>query len=644
MTVRCETRSDLESYGIALLVLGGVLFFCMIGAAESIRENEWSDLEQFGLLAFLSFDYLLLLAWVGLRIREWQALGDAVVHLTPARPWVGAALSGRMQFARPPADPGGAATAELLCQVSTSSGTGSKKKTKTKTAWQEKQPVPSTSLLQFSFSPPENLPPAGTMGSTEVHWWLRVRSPGLLGGFRRRFRIPMGRKESVQPAEQLMFDAKFASSRANLESQPSKAFKAIYTLVGGVLLANACALLWAFADRLPVPGAVAHEFEGKLRLGDLRQASSSDFAAELDGAFSWKRGSLDIRAESLRVRAWDCDGACPRIQQLSLVLWQFTEDDQGGASGIGIARSEPLAIDKVPQNGDVLDLGAKSFSLRVPKNPDPRTTSLMLEIKTEKRDHDYGQRFGGASRLFGLVQAAGEPDRCSKVKDAQEALDHFCHVQFSERMSGLTAAQRQRFLFLAVGRGNLHAVKSLLASEVKVDPVNSYGYTPLMVAVFADQPEIAAALIEGGANPNFAAKPESEYGSDSPLGAALTAGALRSAQVLLDKGADPKGMHSRSTPVHVAVSADIPDAIPLLVKKGAEVDARAGWGHQPTPLMAAAGIGNLQAVNQLLEMGANPAAEDSHGNTARDYAATHKKGSVLERLKAFPGKCPLSGC
>ena len=454
----------------------------------------------------------------------------------------------------------------------------------------------------------------------------------------------MGRKESVQPAEQLMFDAKFAASSANLESQPSKAFKTIYTLVGGAILANACVLLWAFADRLPIAHTAAHEFEGKLRLGDLRQTSTSDFAAELDGAFSWKRGSLDIRAESLRLRSWDCEGACPRVQELSLVLWQFSEDDQGGMSGIGLARSEPIAIDKVPQNGDVLDLGAKSFSLRVPKNPDPRTTSLMLEVKTEKRDHDYGQRFGGASRLFGLVQAAGDPDRCGKVSDVQAALDHFCHAQFSERMSSLTAAQRQRFLFLAVGRGNLQAVKSLLASEVKVDPVNSYGYTPLMVAVFADQPEIAAALLDAGANPNFAAKPESEYGSDSPLGAALTAGALRSAQVLLDKGADLKGMHSRSTVVHVAVSADLPDAIPLLVKKGADIDGRAGWGHQPTPLMAAAGIGNLQAVNQLLELGANPAAEDSHGNTARDYAATHKKGGVLERLKAFPGKCPLSGC
>jgi len=456
--------------------------------------------------------------------------------------------------------------------------------------------------------------------------------------------MPMGRKESVQPAEQLMFDAKFAASSANLESQPGKAFKTIYTLAGIAFIANVGALAWAYADRLPIAQSAAHEFEGKLRLGDLRQTSTSDFAAELDGVFSWKRGSLDVRAESLRLRAWDCEGACPRIQELSLVLWQYSEDDKGGRSGISLARSEPVTVDKVPASGDVLDLGAKSFSLRVPKNPDPRLASLMLEVKTERRDYDYGQRFGGAAYLLGLVRAPGEPDRCAKTKDAQEALEHFCHVQFSERMSGLTAAQKQQFLFLAVGRGNLEAVKSLLAAEVKVDPVNSYGYTPLMVAVFADQPEIAAALLDGGANPNFAAKPESEYGSDSPLGAALTAGALRSVQVLIDKGADLKGMHSRSTVVHVAVSADLPDAIALLAKSGADIDARAEWGHEPTPLMAAAGTGNLRAVNQLLDLGANPAAGDSHGNTARDYAATHKRRDVLERLKAFPGKCALSGC
>ena len=74
------------------------------------------------------------------------------------------------------------------------------------------------------------------------------------------------------------------------------------------------------------------------------------------------------------------------------------------------------------------------------------------------------------------------------------------------------------------------------------------------------------------------------------------------------------------------------------------MNVRAKWGHQPTPLMVAAGSGKLQVVNTLLSMSADPAAGDSNGNTARDYAATHKRREVLERLKSFPGKCPLTGC
>lgn len=60
--------------------------------------------------------------------------------------------------------------------------------------------------------------------------------------------------------------------------------------------------------------------------------------------------------------------------------------------------------------------------------------------------------------------------------------------------------------------------------------------------------------------------------------------------------------------------------------------------------MAAAGTGKLQVVDRLLELGADPAAEDSNGNTARDYAATHRRRAVLERLKSFPGRCPVTGC
>ena len=43
----------------------------------------------------------------------------------------------------------------------------------------------------------------------------------------------------------------------------------------------------------------------------------------------------------------------------------------------------------------------------------------------------------------------------------------------------------------------------------------------------------------------------------------------------------------------------------MLTKKGADPNMRAAWGNQPTPLMAAAGIGNLQVVDKLLELGAD---------------------------------------
>ena len=640
MVVRCQTRSDLEAYGIAIFILSVILFFFFFGAVMAARDGEEQAIEDFALLAIFGTGYLALLAWVGLRIREWRTLGDATLSFSPSRPRVGDPFNCRMHFERQPPEQG-PVRAELICQKTTRTGSGKKEKSSTQTLWRDSQVAPTSSLLHFAFNPPENLPASEDAMRSEVRWWLRVRTGGL-DGFRRRFRMPIGPKAAQgQDGTLELMKAELATAGPG---ELPKAFKVIYTLCAVAVVANVGVVALGVADRLRIGEPASSQFEGKLRLGDLRQTSTSDFAAQLDGTFAWKRGSIDVRAESLRMRAWDCEGACPKIQEISLVLWHFGEDEQGGVGGVGVARSEPVTIDNVPLVGDVLDLGAKSFELRVPKNPDPRVTSLVLEIKTDKREYEFGQRFGGAARLFGLVQLPGEPHRCERVKDAQAALEHFCHVQFSEMMSGATAAQKQRLLSLAVGRGNLEAVKALLAAEVKVDPVNSYGYTPLMVAVFADQPDIAAALIEGGADLNFAAKADSEYGSDSPLGAALTAGAVRSAQVLIDKGADLKGTHGRSPMVHVAIAADLPDVIPLLVKKGADVDARAGWGHQPTPLMAAAGVGNLEAVNVLLALGADPAAGDSHGNTARDYAATHKKRGVLERLKAFPGKCALTGC
>lgn len=224
------------------------------------------------------------------------------------------------------------------------------------------------------------------------------------------------------------------------------------------------------------------------------------------------------------------------------------------------------------------------------------------------------------------------------------ALEHFCQGRFAEMLSQVPGRERTRLLFLAIQRGNVEAVRALLAAEASVTATNYRGHTPLMVAAFAEQPEIVRILLDAGADPNFLAKTSADDPGDLALGLALTAGAMGSAQVLLEKGADPKALHDGSPMLHVAVGADLPEALALLVKAGADVNARAIWEHQPTAMMVAAGTGKSAQITQLLELNADPAAADSEGHTARDYAATHKKREALEQLKSFPGRCPMSGC
>jgi ankyrin repeat protein len=642
--VQCETRAELDACGIAIVLLSSILFFFVFGSVMAAREGSAPDLSDLAVVTLFCAGYVAFLAWVAFRVREWVVLGDATLFFSPARPRVGERFVCRMQFERPSAARD-TARAELVCQVSTRTGSGSKEKFRTRTLWRDTQTAHTAGPLQFKFDPPADLPPAEKSIGTEVRWWLKVRGQGN-NRFRRRFRVPLGPRASGERDDvRETFEAGLAVDTPARGPRLGRAFKVIYSLCGVLFLANAGLIAWGLADHFQIGQSGAPELEGRLRLGDLRQTSTSEFAAQLDGRFAWQRGSLSVQADSLRLRAWDCEGPCPRVKEFHLTLWHYTEDEPGALSGRSVAHSDPVTIDELPQDGVALDLGSRAFSLRFRGNHDPRQLALTLEVQTEKTTHQFGQRFGGASNLLGLVQNPGEVETCGKVKGPVAALEHFCHERVADLVSEVEApAERRRLLFLAVSRGNAEAVRALLAAEVPVDPVNRRGYTPLMEAVFADLPQIAAVLLEAGADPNFVANASSPYGSDTPLGAALTAGAQRSVRVLLDKGADSNATHGGSPIIHVAVAADLPEVLGILAKKGANLNARAPWGNQPTPLMAAAGTGKLQAVDKLLELGADPAAADSNGNTARDYAATHRRREVLERLKSFPGRCPLTGC
>jgi hypothetical protein len=183
--VRCETRADLNWYGVGIFLLSVVVLFFVFAAVRISRLPP--D------LGVLGAGYVALLAWVAFRVREWLVLGDATLLFSPAQPRVGQRFTCRV----PPAVQG-TARAELICQSRSHSGTGKNRRSRTTKLWRDSQTALTPGLIEFTFDPPRNLPHAhesppraGEIVGDEVRWWLKVRGQGN-SRFRRRFRVPLG--------------------------------------------------------------------------------------------------------------------------------------------------------------------------------------------------------------------------------------------------------------------------------------------------------------------------------------------------------------------------------------------------------------------------------------------------------------------
>jgi ankyrin repeat protein len=248
--------------------------------------------------------------------------------------------------------------------------------------------------------------------------------------------------------------------------------------------------------------------------------------------------------------------------------------------------------------------------------------------------------------------------------------------------SGFTA------FFLAVREGRIETARAFLAAGVDVNaPLNasrtvggaSYskgvdrGTSPLLLAVQNGHFDLAVALLDAGANPNDARsgftalhtiawvrKPDSSDNSD-PAPAADESGltSLEFVREIVKRGADvnyrlPKGAPKQpntsssigsdgATPfLFAADRSDVP-LMRLLIELGA--NPMLPNLNNTTPLMAAAGLGTtepleeageeseaVEAVNMLLDLGADINAVNNEGDTAMHGAAYNIYPRVVELL------------
>lgn len=157
----------------------------------------------------------------------------------------------------------------------------------------------------------------------------------------------------------------------------------------------------------------------------------------------------------------------------------------------------------------------------------------------------------------------------------------------------------------------------------------------LWAAVAFEDAGKLANLLKLGVDPN---KPE-ERSRMTPIMAAET---LPVAKILIEAGADPRlrDKAGRMALHHATKMREGASIVELLVRSGADVNARANNGDQDTPLLCA--VENYLEVEDrqeaaliirvLIHLGADVNAADTRGNTALVLAAKHNQPELIRLL------------
>src|ERR1043166_7652376 len=147
----------------------------------------------------------------------------------------------------------------------------------------------------------------------------------------------------------------------------------------------------------------------------------------------------------------------------------------------------------------------------------------------------------------------------------------------------------------AAKRGDMAAVRTLVAKKVDVNAPDADGSTALPWAAERDDVPMADLLIAAGAN----VKAKTRY-NVTPLALAATNGDAALIDRLLKAGADPNGASEEGqTALMTASLTGKPDAVKLLIEAGANVNTAEPYKGQ-TALMWAASEGNASAADVLI--------------------------------------------
>ena len=167
--------------------------------------------------------------------------------------------------------------------------------------------------------------------------------------------------------------------------------------------------------------------------------------------------------------------------------------------------------------------------------------------------------------------------------------------------AALSWAEADAPLADAAMRGDVESVRSLLGRQLDVNAPQGDGTTALHWAAYRDDLEIAALLIEAGADVDATTR----VGDLSPIVMAAKNGNAAMIELLLEAGTDPTYADANgTTTLMYAAAAGKPEAVRVSLDHGADVNAKDTTNEQ-TALMFASALGRSEVIRVLAAGGAD---------------------------------------